>query len=1287
MKRIKHFKVLSIAVAFILVFSVVFPLSTRAENASTDKFTAEQSINGTKVTVSSDPEVFPEGTTMEVKEVNLTSTEDSLVASQQQADQKSIKKVALDITMKNKEGQEIEPDTSKGKVHVSFTNDDIKDHTTNVYHIDDNLKVESLKLTKSDDTVTGETTGFSVYVMNFIVGNTTIHYGAQLGEEFNLSKVLSKLLNVDASNIKNVTSNNKNDFNKYGRLTNKDDGFYLTITKQFPARGNGLYFNVTYTNADKEVATATLNITSYSQPTFSSDASWLNNYTLSKEDENHTITLYQYKGTDKDLNIPATVKIDDIDYQIVMSGAVYSETSIKSIVFNKDNNGNRVKATESLARLFGTCTSLEDVDFSGLDTANVTNMSSMFSYCTKLTKVDISVLDTRNVTNMSSMFSMCSAMVNDGVDSYIRFKTENGPNYFTTSNVQNMNGMFFRMNNLIKLDVSSFDTTNLVEMDQFAASNGKLEEIDLSSFKGAVSTNAAIANADQVYAPLSYSSNIKKITLGENWHAKDGKNYLGLGIEGNWQNTTSKAVVTNLQLSDEFDPSMAGTYERTTLPPSYGSKPQYIADGYKIRNNMWEVHTPEEKFRAYCINKHLAAPYGYYDKVYINPNATEATKTIDENGHSNYIYDYISPNNSGYSELNAPNLVKGLITLIKNEDFNGENGYDQDDIWHFTDEYSNDVPSSVQKYIDEGKTYKKEYDSYNLYIYVPSASNLANKKKPMQNLLSIEGANSKTYAGLTIQKVDNTTEKNPVGGATFRIYQTDENHNETGGIITNNKTYLEFITSSNGVGGIYRMDATEGLPVGHYVLKEEAPPAGYDKNTTPYYFDVTDNDNQILKRIVDKNNKEIQIVNNVHEDYKGGGIKLQKVDASTNKGLMGAKFTLYKKSDPNKPLNTYTTDANGYLTTGNKDLEITTPSTTYILRETQAPSGYKITAQDIEITLTDSDENTFKDLGTVTNTAKTGSITLKAKKELKNSGTLSNGQFTFQLLDSNGKVLQTKTNEANGDINFDPINFTAADMPGKDYVIKEEKGSDTNIEYDSHEANVRVLVYEKDDGTFTVETTTDEDGYAAKFVNTAKIDFGGQLSVKKIVKDGFGETVKSNASDKFKFYLYLTSESADLNTRTFNYEINDDSGNKVKGTYALNPPENKNDKYKYRSQTPIELSSKQTLELTGLPVGASYEVIEDDYSSNGYSTSVVANTNIKETDNTNNYQPTIDNASRKVSGEVSSDGDSITYTNSQQRIIPTSADSMTRMSFWILGTAGALVLVLILKRRLKVSKK
>lgn len=176
MKRIKHIKLLSIAVAFILVFSVVFPLSTRAENASTDKFTAQQSINGTKVTVSADPEVFPEGTTLEVKEVNLTPKEDTLVASQQQEYQKSIKKVALDITMKNKEGEEIEPDTSKGKVNVSFTDDEIKNHTTHVYHIDDDLNVESLKLTKSDNTVTGETKSFSTYVIDFTYDGNKIYY-------------------------------------------------------------------------------------------------------------------------------------------------------------------------------------------------------------------------------------------------------------------------------------------------------------------------------------------------------------------------------------------------------------------------------------------------------------------------------------------------------------------------------------------------------------------------------------------------------------------------------------------------------------------------------------------------------------------------------------------------------------------------------------------------------------------------------------------------------------------------------------------------------------------------------------------------------------------------------------------------------------------------------------------------------------------------------------------------------------------------------------------------------
>lgn len=1271
MKRIKHFKVLSIAVAFILVFSVVFPLSTRAENASTDKFTAEQSINGTKVTVSADPEVFPEGTTMEVKEVNLTSTEDSLVASQQQADQKSIKKVALDITMKNKEGQEIEPDTSKGKVHVSFTNDDIKDHTTNVYHIDDNLKVESLKLTKSDDTVTGETTGFSVYVMNFIVGNTTIHYGAQLTEEFNLSKVLSKLLNVDASNIKNVTPNNKTDFDNYGTLIKKDNGgFYLKIGHKFPPGGNGFYFNVSYTNADKEVATATLNITGYSQPPFSSDASWLNNYTLSKEDENHTITLYQYNGTDKDLNIPATVKIGDENYQITLSGGVYKSSHITSISFMKDDTtGVSVKAADSLRELFANCSSLNKVDLTGLNTENVTDMSYMFAGDYLLKYVGTS--DNSNQVIFSG----------DG-------------SKFTTKNVVTMERMFYYMvypwgnkDGLRKLDVSSFDTTNLKETKLFAAGNTYLEEVNLSSFRGAISNEAA----NDANTPLRETDALTKLNLGGNWHARDYKTYSSLGIEGNWKYTGpnenfKNIVFSNEEINTNFYKDMAGTYEKTNEAPSSASRPLYVADGYVKEGNMWEVHTPQNTFHGYCLDHNRLAPSGYFDKVAIDNDVTSNTSTSRT---SNYIMDYLDKGNTGYKEL-GNNMTEALIALIYWSEYGGHKGpYDQNDVWHFTNDYSSGISAELKAKI-AGHTYNDipNKENYKLYIYMPSELNLSPEKDQMQNLLSIEGANDQTYAGVQVKKVDNTPSKAPVSGATFAVYHAkdDGTTKDLTKKFGTGEDHLEFTTNSSGVGGIYRMDKTLGLTEGKYILEEKTPPTGYTKNNESFKFEVTEKDDQKLITVGDLNNV---IVDDVIKNYSGGGISLTKTDSNTGKALANAEFTLYEtdkdgniidkdgniiKDTSVKPKysKTYLTDDNGVWKTGLKDLEISTPEKRkyYIVRETKAPEGYNLNQQGTNkpyqssvIELQSSEENSYKDIGVVTNVPQTVDVQIEATKQFL-GGSLVGNEFTFNLRDAQRNLIDTAENDANGKIKFKKLTLSAADMPGKDYYIEEVPNTSTisgqTITYDTHKEPVKVLLETEattDATTGKLKATVkySDDTNGAVFVNQLNVNYDGKLNVHKTVTNSL------TSSDEFNFYVEIQSPAADLASKEFSYTLDGKTGK-----FKFNRLSTKTDTGLYRYKTAegtFKLKDQSNLKFTDLPRGAQYIVTEDE--ENGYK--------LVKSENT--------------TGTLTETEVTAKFTNEANSIIPTSADSMTRMSFWILGSAGALVFVLILKRRLKASKK
>ena len=55
----------------------------------------------------------------------------------------------------------------------------------------------------------------------------------------------------------------------------------------------------------------------------------------------------------------------------------------------------------------GGVTSLETIDFGGcFDTGKVTNMYFMFAHCYSLTELDVSGFDTSNVTDMSCMLSL-----------------------------------------------------------------------------------------------------------------------------------------------------------------------------------------------------------------------------------------------------------------------------------------------------------------------------------------------------------------------------------------------------------------------------------------------------------------------------------------------------------------------------------------------------------------------------------------------------------------------------------------------------------------------------------------------------------------------------------------------------------------------------------------------------------------------------------------------------------------------------------------------------------------
>ena len=162
--------------------------------------------------------------------------------------------------------------------------------------------------------------------------------------------------------------------------------------------------------------------------------------------------------------------------------------------------------------------------------------------------------------------------------------------------------------------------------------------------------------------------------------------------------------------------------------------------------------------------------------------------------------------------------------------------------------------------------------------------------------------------------------------------------------------------------------------------------------------------------------------------------------------------------------------------------------------------------------------------------------------------------FSFELLE-NGQVLQTKKNAADGTIQFDAISY---DKEGTHtYTVREVAGTDTDIDYDTMNAEVTVKVTkDATTGILTANVVMPADSefnnYAVAPV-TVQFNFTKKLEGRElkagefsfVLKDEKGnviETVANDASGKIKFSA-LTFKNGEEGTYIYHVE-------EVKGTEA-----------------------------------------------------------------------------------------------------------------------------------------
>lgn len=144
------------------------------------------------------------------------------------------------------------------------------------------------------------------------------------------------------------------------------------------------------------------------------------------------------------------------------------------------------KSATDMENMFDSCANLKEVKFDPekFDVSKVKFMHYMFCNCPSLEEIDLTSWNTANLQNTVSMFSSCTKLE----------KVLLNPDTFTTGKVIRMTAMFSSCKSLTQVDVSKFDLTSCITTKDMFKDCSSLESLDVSNWTttGAVTEMASM---------------------------------------------------------------------------------------------------------------------------------------------------------------------------------------------------------------------------------------------------------------------------------------------------------------------------------------------------------------------------------------------------------------------------------------------------------------------------------------------------------------------------------------------------------------------------------------------------------------------------------------------------------------------------------------------------------------------------------------------------------------------------------------------------------------------------
>ena len=341
------------------------------------------------------------------------------------------------------------------------------------------------------------------------------------------------------------------------------------------------------------------------------------------------------------------------------------------------------------------------------------------------------------------------------------------------------------------------------------------------------------------------------------------------------------------------------------------------------------------------------------------------------------------------------------------------------------------------------------------------------------------------------------------------------------------------------------------------VIEKGGSLGGVTYDETEHTVDVTisDNDDGTLDVTVTSDNESSLDFTNTYAAT--GSLDLSGTKTLNGRDLVAGefKFELYEgeyEGGEETPLETVSNDKDGdfSFTTLNFDLDDVGTKTFTVVEETGVLGGvtYSTSKYTVTVSISDNGDGTLditvtsdneSSLDFTNNYAATGSLDLSGTKTLTGRD-LEDEEFEFELYEGD-TLLETVSNDEDGDFGFTALNFDMDDIGTKTYTVIEKDDGSGGVTYDDTEYTIDVTISDNGDGTLDVTVTSENDSsldFTNSYAATGSLDLSGTKTL----------TGRDLEDEEFEFDLYegdtlletvSNDEDGDFSFTTLNFDLDD----------------------------------------------------------------------------------------------------------------------------------------------------